>query len=556
MTKLKLGNCTNRPGACSKAASGEAIPFESRYARCPECGSSLLPILTERTPRKSAASVPKATAKGGRPGLSAGLLGLLALLLGGLAVALYFYLAGSAGSSTATQGQQPLAAAPSTLPPIALASIAPSLRFAGSNTIGASLAPELAQGWLASQGATGIQLHPRIRDGQAVPESDIVGTLGNQLVRIEILAHGSGTAFKALADGSADVGMASRSINDDETRQLGALGDMRSIDNEHVIALDGIAVIVAPGNPLRSLTRPDLARVFSGAITNWSALGGPDQEISVLARDDDSGTWDTFQALVLGKTPLVATAQRFEDSAALEATVARTPGAIGFVGLPYVKTARALAVADSTETQPLSPTVFTVKKEDYPLARRLFLYTASNPANTQVHEFIRFVQSDAGQQIVRKTGFIDQSVSVAAAPAVPLPDATRACTLSSAWQGERNTYCSLTADKTDLGTALRFRTSSSTLDNRAQTDLQRLLRLLGEQPDTQVTLIGFSDASGRYASNVDLSRQRADSVRQSLARLGITNVDVHGFGPELPVADNDTPAGRERNRRVEVWLSR
>ncbi len=511
-------------------------------SRCPECGSGLL-------------AAKNGPSSGNQKIILLGVI-LLALLIGGgyLIKSMIF---GGSGTEP-SQNQQSIIApdTPKASAPIGAPESA-ALRLSGSNTIGAALAPQLVKAWLLSKGATDVSSVQRQKDGLPIPETVVSGKVGDKVLSVEIRSHGSGDAFKHLGDGGADIGMSSRPIKSEEKATLAALGDMSGRSSEHVIGLDGIAVIVAPGNALNGITRQELARIFTGEVTNWSQIGAGSGAgsgaIHVYARDDKSGTYDTFKSLVLGSGALVSVARRLEDSAELEAAVARDPAAIGFVGLPYVKTARAVPVSDSRKTPPLSPTVFTIKKEDYPLARRLFLYTAANPANQYVGEFVRFTQSDAGQQVVKAVGFVDQTINMAQAR--PSQSADRSCMLSSQWPGPKDAYCKLTASKSDLGTNFRFRTGSAELDNRAAQDLQRVLKLMADGGSRRLTLIGFADSQGNYGTNRTLSESRASAIKAALQTLGITSVDSYGFGQEITVADNDAPDGRERNRRVEIWVN-
>jgi phosphate transport system substrate-binding protein len=431
------------------------------------------------------------------------------------------------------------------------------MRLSGSNTIGAALAPRLVEAWFASMGASGVVSTPRREDGKAVPETVVHADLGGQSLNVEIRAHGSSDAFAHLGDGSADIGMASRQIRPAEKLLLAALGDMGSQDNEHVIALDGIAVIVAPGRRLERISRQDLGRVFSGEIADWSALGAGSGAIHVNARDDRSGTYDTFKHLVLGSGALVTGSMRFEDSAALEEAVAADPAAIGFIGLPYVKTAHAVPVADGSKAAPFSPTVLTVKEESYALSRRLFLYTAANPANPYVRQFVRFVLSEPGQRVVKATGFVDQNLDrppVTVAVNDPAAPSERSCGLSPHWPGAGDAYCRVIGGKAKLPTNFRFLANSRELDNRAVEDLKRVLKVVTDSPGHSLTLVGFADSQGHYDGNRRISEDRAEAVRAALHTLGIRDVKLYGFGEELPVADNETPDGREHNRRVEVWM--
>jgi phosphate transport system substrate-binding protein len=418
------------------------------------------------------------------------------------------------------------------------------MRLAGSNTIGSQLGPELVAAWLQSKGATDIKITPRPKE----PEKVVSAKLQGQDVQVEIKAHGSATSFTALRDGVSDVGMASRAIKPDEVKFLQTLGDMRAVSNEHVLGLDGVAVVVPTSNTVGKLSLADLKALFTGKTPNWSALGAGDQAVKVYARDDKSGTYDTFKELVLRGAPL-GQAKRFEDSAQLEDAVAHDPGGIGFIGLPYVKTTRAVPVNDGPAS-PLLPTVFSVKTENYPLSRRLFLYTATTPKNPNVLEFVRFALSPAGQKVVRDQQFVDLEF---AGGAVAQSAASGDCRLSDRFRGDKNAYCALRQGGEQLGTSFRFRTGSTQLDTRAVADLSRVVARMQSSPNKQLVLAGFADSSGSYRGNCGLASSRAEAVQTALNTLGL-GAEVVSFCSELPVRSNDTPEGRELNRRVEIFL--
>jgi phosphate transport system substrate-binding protein len=408
------------------------------------------------------------------------------------------------------------------------------LRLAGSNTIGDKLVPALAEAYLRAHGATNV--YTKVG---AVPEVKVVyGTLpGNFLpVEIDIAAHGSATAFTSLADGSCDVGMASRGVKADEVTKLAALGTMTDAGNEHVLGLDGIAIIVNPHNSLNEISKDELQRIFTGQDDKWEGGGA----IDIYARDDRSGTYDTFKNLVLAGKPLAKNARRLEDSNALSDAVANDPDGIGFIGLPFIRNAKALAISDKG-TEPLLPTTLTVATEDYALSRRLYLYTPANSANPQVREFVEFALSPAGQQMVAANGFVAQTAEqMAQKVALDAPPE----------------YRSLTAAAQRLPIDFRFVIGGSELDNRAHADLDRVEKQLAKTGTSmvRVLLFGFSDSSGSQNANLEISRDRAHAVADELSRRGITPSVVEGFGSALPVASNDTPDGREKNRRVEIWI--
>lgn len=412
------------------------------------------------------------------------------------------------------------------------------LRIQGSNTIGAALTPALIQGLLAAQGATAVTQTPSRQANET--EINALDAQGQPL-RITIAAHGSSTGFTALGDGQADLAAASRPITDDEARRLQALGDLRGKGAEQVIGLDAVAVIVHPDNPLAQLTTAQLAQVFCGQVRRWEQLGVPGGEIRLYSRDDRSGTFETFKALVLEprQQTLAGQAQRFESSEALAERVKADRQAIGFSSLAAVHGAKVLAIAEG-DAPAMLPTPTLVASEDYPLSRRLFFYLPARAAPLAV-ALAEYTQTPAGQAIVARQGFVAQQVK-----ALPVP--------AQADMPPR--YRTLAAEARRLTVNFRFQPGSANLDNKALRDVRRVadyLRQAGKLQH-QVVLVGFGDPKETQGRAALLSRLRAMAVRRELARDGVETKEVTGMGDELPVADNDQEQGRLRNRRVEVWV--
>jgi len=411
-------------------------------------------------------------------------------------------------------------------------------RIHGSNTVGEELAPALVKDYLASRGGTEIVT----KTTDVALETRIEALLDGEPVAVEIHAHGSSTAFADLAAGATDIGMSSRKIKGEEVAKLApTLGDLSLGDAEHIIALDGLAVVVNPGLAIREMNVATVAAIFAGEIANWQQLGGPDLPIQLFARDDNSGTWDSFDTMVLkpsGKT-LADAARRFESSQELSDGVAATPGAIGFIGLPYVRRAKLLAISGDDNTLALFPNNFTVSTEDYPLARRLYLYLSAQSSNMEARQFIDHVHASQGQGVVGDIGFISQNISATKPPVTDdLP----------------YEYLQLTEQAERLSINVCFALGSDGIDNKAQRDLFRLASYLEANPGRRVLLLGFTDSVGSQDVNLRLSKTRAELVSKELMKLGIFPYKVEGFGALAPVAANDNDEGRQRNRRVEVWI--
>jgi phosphate transport system substrate-binding protein len=414
-----------------------------------------------------------------------------------------------------------------------------ALRLCGSDTIGAELAPALIESFLERKGGTGIR---RVA-GAAAEHRVVTASLGGKLVSIDLEARGSTTAFEGLAAGTCDLGMSSRAIDEQEAAKLAAagLGDLRSPASEHVLALDGVAVIVHPDNPLRGLDRRALRRVFTGEISDWSELGSGAGPIRVLARDSKSGTFETFKQLVLGEEALSARAERFAHSDALADAVASDPAAIGFIGLAYVRSARALAVGEPG-APPMLPTSFTVATESYMLSRRLYFYASPKRRSPLMAELIAHALSPRGQAVVAGAQFVDLRLT--------LRD-VEPCDVRCP-----RAYAAAIAGAQRVSMDFRFRSGSDQADSRAVRDLDRLVTLLHEHPGARLSLFGFSDSVGSVKGNTRLSLERARAIARELATRGVRAQVVAGHGAAMPVASNDTQLGRERNRRVEVWLER
>ncbi|MEI7713439.1 MAG: substrate-binding domain-containing protein [Rhodospirillales bacterium] len=417
------------------------------------------------------------------------------------------------------------------------------LTLRGSNTVGLELAPRIAQAYLAYNGASEVSI---LRSKDDRDEATIVGSRGGKQEAIVVSAHGSGFAAKGLAAHSdaapTDIGMTSRRMTQLERELLMPKGDMYNPTSEHVLALDGVAVIVNPANTIGVLSVQQIKDVFAGTIVDWGdkRLGGTPGPIALYARDANSGTFDTFSSLALRGAKLRSDAQRFEDSEALSAAVSKDPNGIGFIGLPYVATNKAIAVSDGGAS-PVRPNRLTVATEGYAFARRLFLYTAPGNANPDTHRFVEFALSQAGQKLVEQVGFVAltlQAESVKLAPGTP-PE-----------------YEAMIRNAERLSTDFRFRFNSVDLDNRSVRDTTRLADYLASRriDPRRLLLVGFGDNIGQPAAIKAVSENRARAVAAALRQDGIAVGQTAGFGALMLVADNSTDEGRDKNRRVEVFL--
>ncbi len=226
---------------------------------------------------------------------------------------------------------------------------------------------------------------------------------------VAVTGGGSGTGFTALVSGACDIAEASRTIKQKETDLCAKNGFE---PREFKVALDGLAVVVHPKNPIEKLTVDQLAGIFTGKIVNWKEVGGPNMPIVILSREVNSGTHIYFKEHVLRKgddksmEEFSPTALLMSSSQAIAEEVAQNPNAIGYYGIGYVSDRqKAVAVAQMVGGEFVMPTEENIKNNKYPISRPLLMYTRGEPKGL-VKEFIDFVLSPEGQEIVKKVDFV------------------------------------------------------------------------------------------------------------------------------------------------------
>lgn len=247
---------------------------------------------------------------------------------------------------------------------------AQKLVIKGSDTLGAKLVPQLAEEYKAR--------HPG--------------------VSFEIAAEGSTTGIAAIIDGTAQIGMASRRAKPTEMSAAQAKGvSMKPT----IVAYDGIAVIVNAGNPLASLTKRQIEQIFTGDVTDWSAVGGKPGRISVYTRNTSSGTYSDWKDLAMKKRDYASSSQKMAGNEQIAAEVAKNPNGIGYVGIAYIH-------ADGIKVVPIdgsTPDKASVLSKKYPYARPTFYYTNGEPTG-EAAKFIEFTLSADGQRIAERVGFV------------------------------------------------------------------------------------------------------------------------------------------------------
>lgn len=242
--------------------------------------------------------------------------------------------------------------------------------------------------------------------GQAWAEKEMEENPGDF---IAVTGGGSGTGFSSLISGTCDIAMSSRNIKDKEI----ALARQKGIEPFEIkVAMDGLAIVVNPKNPVSKLTIDQLGKIFTGRIANWEEVGGGDLKIVVLSREVNSGTHVYFKEHVLrkndpnSKEEFAPGALLLSSSQAIADEVAQNPSAIGYYGMGYISSKqKAILVAKDEKSEYIASNVENVISGKYPISRPLFVYTNGQPQGL-VKKFIDFVLSKEGQEIVLKTDFV------------------------------------------------------------------------------------------------------------------------------------------------------
>ena len=219
-------------------------------------------------------------------------------------------------------------------------------------------------------------------------------------VSITVNKTGSGNGAAALVDGRCDIAMMSRFMKEPEYKK--AISEKGFLPVAHAIAMDGVCVIVYPSNPVKALTRAQVRDIFTGKITNWKTLGGPDMGIVPISRDTSSGTYETFEGLVMNNEKMAAKVEYVNSNPQAHSRVKATSGAIGYVGLGFLDNS-----VKALDIDGVTPTRATIAKGVYPVSRPLFLFTHGYPEpGSLVHEFCTFYLTEKGQEIIEAKGFV------------------------------------------------------------------------------------------------------------------------------------------------------
>lgn len=229
-------------------------------------------------------------------------------------------------------------------------------------------------------------------------------------ISIAVTGGGSGTGIAALINNTVDIANASRQMKEEEIAAAEANG---ITPIEYTVAIDALAIIVNPANPISQLTIDQLADIYTGRVTNWKELGGNDEPIVLLSRETNSGTHVYFLEEVVrkgdsdNKDIFAPQTLLMPSSVGITSELRRNPNAIGYDGFGYVDPAheKLVAIAPDADSPYIVPSVETGADGSYPIARGLFMYTAGEPTGA-IRDYLDWILGPEGQTIVAELGFV------------------------------------------------------------------------------------------------------------------------------------------------------
>lgn len=214
----------------------------------------------------------------------------------------------------------------------------------------------------------------------------------NAAIRISVAGGGSGVGVQQVGEGLVAIGNTGRALSEAEVAKYGLVS--------FPFAIDGVAVVVNPANPVGVLTAAQVRDIYAGKVTNWKALGGADRAITLYTRDEASGTREVFDGKLLAKGAVAASANVVPSNGAMKTAVAQDAGAIGYVGIGHIDTSVKAPVLDG-----MVATQENAANGSYTVTRKLYMNTKGQPTGL-VRAFIDYLFTDEGADIIRASGYI------------------------------------------------------------------------------------------------------------------------------------------------------
>lgn len=425
--------------------------------------------------------------------------------------------------------------------------------------LGLEILPALVKGYAKTIGATVTQVIGANADEARLRLEDA----GGALLATFVVQRSAAEAVEADDQGPAIVISDHATEEQNASRRQGTAKVDESA-KEMVLALDGLAVVVAPENALVSIPEDKLAKLLAGKLTTWFDIGVSGGKINVYAVDTASSIMDVVSSELLKPRglSLADTTIKVANEAALADAVTRDANGIGITSVATLRNAKRLNIEGSCGLI-TRPTTFAVKAGEYPLRRKIHLSSRKGGTQPAARGLVRYATSAEAQQVIADIGLVNQSVE-------PLPLDEQKGRMGHAINAPSRSF-DLSAMREllndikglrRLSVTFRFAGGGPDLDSASRREVGHLADLLAsaDYVGKRVLLIGFTDLEGKFSANQSASARRAGQVRtQVLAaaagRIDGATIGARGFGPLAPVACSDSSERRSLNRRVEVWVA-
>jgi outer membrane protein OmpA-like peptidoglycan-associated protein/serine/threonine protein kinase len=417
-----------------------------------------------------------------------------------------------------------------------------ALRICGDRELSNQLMPSLVRGFYSFSNIKYIR-----QQTNETNSIHILGEMNNQPYQFDIKIAHTEQAYEWLQYGQCDIIVTGQKIlKSGISRPMTKTEESDLVPAEYLIALDGIVAMVHPENPLKSLSIQEIQDIFSGKIKQWP-FSDASKDIHIYTPTSVSDLYQVFQKRFLEDQTIHAT-RKFDDLNTLSRYLHKDPYGIGICSLPFTYDNQPLAIADH-EIDPVRPGYFSVSIDSYLMIRKIYLYTILVSATEYALPFVTFVQSDKGQAIVKKCGYVDCTVKALGS--------RRELWQKPVNKAVFNKLVKITRQTQKLSMNFYFKSNDYQLTEESTQKLNQLISWLQRKAGIlKIYAIGYSDSRGSYRQNCLVALKRAENVAREMKVSGIYVDEIVTACEEFPIASNQTETGRLKNRRVEIWVQR
>lgn len=427
--------------------------------------------------------------------------------------------------------------------------------------IGPALLPELLRDYATQTGAEIEVLEAEREDQQVVRLSNAADGTST-----EIGFYTGTSGFLALINDNAQIALQDVSLVDEVGSimpQETAL-ELSSRENQKLIAQDAVIVAVNEANPVRNLSRSEIAGIFSGEISNWLELGGGNLPISLYGLGGNTVRGTQFLRFFMDNPDeLSSAASLFDHDEDVRNALRNDEGGIGFLSRARTQDTKPIALRESCGLVTATDN-FTIKTDGYPLTNAVYAYRNPVAIDPRAQDLLDWMSSRGAQAAIRRAGFVDTGIERTTLEDMGMMLIHTAAVEPDFSPAQYSEMLRVLRDAERLSLSFRFEPASADLDDASKRELELLGARMeaGEFAGLELLLVGFADSTGPAEVNTRIAAERAEAVRgilveavspETTSRLRMRPLS---FGEMLPLACNDEEIGRDSNRRVEIWVRR